>query len=72
MPKEKTDSTLHEVRFPGETREYRQARDEQLRAEMKLRGLEAAVAAQRGGLPLGGQVPKDYKFEEWDDRAHAV
>ena len=57
---------LHDVRFPGESDDYRQARDELLRAEMEVRRLEAAVAAQRRELPLGGEAPQDYEFEEWD------
>lgn len=36
---------LHTIRFPGETDEYRRARDELLRAEIELRGNGEAVAA---------------------------
>lgn len=59
------------MRFPGETDEYRRARDELLQAEVELRRHVEAVAAQRRGLPLGGEVPTDYEFEEWDDAADA-
>jgi predicted dithiol-disulfide oxidoreductase (DUF899 family) len=55
---------LHTNRFPGETDEYRRARDELLRAEIELRRSSEAVAAQRRRLPLGGEVPTDYVFEE--------
>jgi predicted dithiol-disulfide oxidoreductase (DUF899 family) len=55
---------LHAKRLPGETDEYRRARDELLLAEMDLRRRTEAVAAQRRELPLGGQVPTDYEFEE--------
>jgi predicted dithiol-disulfide oxidoreductase (DUF899 family) len=48
---------LHEVRFPGESDEYRAARDALLRAEIELREPTEAVAAQRRRLPLGGEVP---------------
>jgi len=65
-------TALHTKTFPGETEQYRQARDELLRAEMDLRAREGAVAAQRQRLPLGGEVPSDYTFEGWDDKAHAV
>jgi predicted dithiol-disulfide oxidoreductase (DUF899 family) len=55
---------LHTVRFPGETDEYRLARDELLEAEIDLRRRTEAVAAQRRDLPLGGGVPTNYGFEE--------
>ncbi len=55
---------LHAIRFPSETDEYRQARNELLQAEIELRRQLEAVAAQRRRLPLGGQVPTDYSFEE--------
>jgi len=55
---------LHGVRFPGESDEYRQARDELLRAEIEARRTTEAVAAQLRRLPLGGEVPIDYEFEE--------
>jgi len=57
---------LHEARFPGESDEYRRARDELLRAEIELRRQAEAVAAQRRQLPLGGEVVTDYEFETWD------
>ncbi len=55
---------MHEIRFPGESDEYRAARDELLRAEIELRRHTEEVAAQRRALPLGGAVPSDYVFEE--------
>jgi predicted dithiol-disulfide oxidoreductase (DUF899 family) len=58
--------SLHEVRFPGESDEYRRARNELLQAEIDLRRQTEAVAAQLRKLPLGGPVPSDYSFEEWD------
>jgi predicted dithiol-disulfide oxidoreductase (DUF899 family) len=60
---------LHEVRFPGESDEYRAARDELLRAEIELRRQTEALAAQRRRLPLGGEVALDYEFDEWDAAA---
>jgi len=59
-------TTLHEFRFPGETDEYRRARDELLEEEVELRRQVERVAARRRELPLGGLVPTDYEFEEWD------
>ena len=67
-----TETALHQLRFPGETDRYREARDDLLRAEMNLRLQEEAVAAQRRTLPLGGVVPVDYTFETWDGTAHAA
>ena len=55
------------VRFPGESEEYREARNRLLDAEMELRRTIERVAAQRRGLPLGGEVPEDYVFEEAAD-----
>ena len=57
--------SLHDVRFPGESDQYRRARDELLKAEIDLRRQIEVVAARRRRLPLGGPVPSDYTFEEW-------
>ena len=56
--------TLHTIRFPNETNAYRGARDKLLEAEMALRAQVEAVAALRRQLPLGGEVPEDYQFDE--------
>jgi predicted dithiol-disulfide oxidoreductase (DUF899 family) len=64
--------TLHTVRFPGETDDYRQARNELLETEIELRRQIEAVAAQRRALPLGGQAPVDYRFEEAAGHADAT
>ena len=56
--------TVHQVRFPGETVEYREAREKLLQAEMALRRQLEEIAAMRRRLPLGGPVPEDYVFEE--------
>ncbi len=55
---------MDEIRFPGESEEYRAAREELLRAEIELRRHTEQVAAQRRALPLGGPVPTDYVFDE--------
>ena len=59
-------TSLHELYLPGESADYRRARDELLEAEMELRRHMGAVTAQRAALPLGGEIPEDYTFDEWD------
>jgi predicted dithiol-disulfide oxidoreductase (DUF899 family) len=49
--------------FPGESTEYRQARDRLLEQEIELRRAMEAVAAARRHLPPGGVVPEDYVFQ---------
>jgi predicted dithiol-disulfide oxidoreductase (DUF899 family) len=51
------------AKFPGESPEYRRARNRLLRAEVKLRKEIEAVAAQRRKLPAGGEVTTDYVFD---------
>ena len=63
---------LHDFRFPGESDEYRRARDELLQAEVVLRRQIEQVAAMRRELPLSGAVGTDYAFEEWDAAAGAA
>jgi predicted dithiol-disulfide oxidoreductase (DUF899 family) len=56
-------------RFPGESAEYRAARDRLLAHEIELRRNTEAVAAARRELPPGGVVPEDYVFQgEGEDR----
>jgi predicted dithiol-disulfide oxidoreductase (DUF899 family) len=49
--------------FPGESAEYRAARDRLLAQEVELRRTMEAVAAARRELPTGGVVPEDYVFQ---------
>jgi predicted dithiol-disulfide oxidoreductase (DUF899 family) len=51
------------VTFPGESAEYRAARDRLLAQEAELRRATEAVAAARRALPAGGRVPEDYVFQ---------
>src|SRR5438034_10433972 len=52
------------VVFPGESVEYRAARDRLLGQEIELRRATEAVAAARRALPPGGVIPEDYVFED--------
>jgi predicted dithiol-disulfide oxidoreductase (DUF899 family) len=59
-----TPISLHAERFPGESAEYRKARNELLEAEIELRRRLEDVAALRRRLPPGGPLAQDYEFEE--------
>jgi predicted dithiol-disulfide oxidoreductase (DUF899 family) len=50
------------VAFPGESAEYRAARNLLLEQEIELRRAMEAVAQARRRLPPGGVVPQDYGF----------
>jgi predicted dithiol-disulfide oxidoreductase (DUF899 family) len=50
------------IELPGESREYRAARDRLLDQEIELRRAMEAVAAARRALPPGALVPNDYVF----------
>src|SRR4051794_35458232 len=50
------------IQFPGESPEYRAARDRLLEREIELRHSMEAVAAARRALPPGGVVPEHYVF----------
>ena len=51
------------IALPGESREYRAARDRLLEREIGLRREMEAVAALRRDLPSGGRVKLDYVFQ---------
>jgi len=51
------------ITFPGESPEYRAARDRLLDREIQLRRAMEAVAAARRELPPGGPVKMDYVFD---------
>jgi predicted dithiol-disulfide oxidoreductase (DUF899 family) len=51
------------IAFPGESAEYRAARDRLLDDEIRLRRAMETVAAARRELPPGGVVPEDYVFQ---------
>ena len=50
------------VNYPGESVEYRAARERLLKREVALRRAMEDVAAARRELPPGGAVPQDYVF----------
>ena len=51
------------ITFPGESGEYRSARDRLLDREVELRRAMEDVADARRRLPPGGIVPEDYVFQ---------
>jgi len=51
------------VTFPGESEEYRAARNRLLEEEIELRRTMESVAARRRELPPGGEAPEDYVFQ---------
>jgi predicted dithiol-disulfide oxidoreductase (DUF899 family) len=57
------------TRFPGESAEYRRARQALLAEEIELRRHIERVAEQRRALPPGGEVPKNYQFTAEGGRA---
>ena len=52
-----------DVTFPGESAEYRAARNALLTKEIELRRQTEAVATARRELPPGGELPEDYVFQ---------
>ncbi len=59
---------MSELRYPNESKEYRQARDALLEEEKRLVEQVKAVAAQRRQLPRGGKLKEDYRFTGANDR----
>lgn len=53
----------NKARFPGESAEYRRARQNLLIEEIELRRHIERVAELRRALPAGGEVTRDYVFE---------
>jgi predicted dithiol-disulfide oxidoreductase (DUF899 family) len=58
------EHSMHDIRFPGESDEYRAARNRLLEAEADLRKQTEQVAALRRSLPDGGLLKEDYLFDE--------
>ena len=57
-------SQFHQNRFPNESNEYREARNDLIQAEIDLRRNIEKVAELRRALPLGGKLKEDYLFEQ--------
>jgi predicted dithiol-disulfide oxidoreductase (DUF899 family) len=57
------ESEIVGVNFPGESAEYRAARNRLLEQEAEMRRAVEAVAAARRELPPGGAVTEDYAFQ---------
>ncbi len=58
---------MSELRYPNESREYRDARDSLLKDEQELVDKVKSVAEKRRNLPLGGQLKEDYVFQWAND-----
>ena len=56
-------TVMSELRYPNESREYREARDALLEDEQQLIDKVKAVAAKRLTLPPGGALKEDYVFQ---------
>ena len=54
---------MSELRYPNESRAYREARESLLRDEQELVAKVKAVAEKRRHLPPGGQLKEDYVFQ---------
>src|SRR5262249_18638942 len=63
----KEETNMSELRYPNESREYRDARDLLLNEEQELVEKVKSVAAKRRTLPLGGQLKEDYVFQWAND-----
>ena len=58
---------MSELRYPNESRAYRDARDALLKDEQELIEKSRAVARKRRNLPPGGQLKEDYVFQWAND-----
>jgi predicted dithiol-disulfide oxidoreductase (DUF899 family) len=54
---------MSELRYPSESREYRDARDVLLKEEQALVDKVKSVAEKRRNLPRGGRLKEDYVFQ---------
>jgi predicted dithiol-disulfide oxidoreductase (DUF899 family) len=58
---------MSELRYPNESKGYREARDSLLKDEQELIDKVKSVAAKRRSLPLGGELKEDYVFKWAND-----
>src|SRR5215475_8901901 len=58
---------MSELRYPNESKGYRDARAALLKDEQELADKVKSVAEKRRKLPLGGQLKEDYAFQWAND-----
>src|SRR5687768_6564232 len=58
---------MSELRYPNETKHYREAREALLKEEQELVARVKSVAAKRRALPPGGELKEDYRFQWAND-----
>ncbi len=58
---------MNDLRYPNESRQYREAREALLKEEQELVEKVKAVAAKRRELPRGGELKEDYVFQWAND-----
>ncbi|MFL5330608.1 MAG: DUF899 family protein [Gemmataceae bacterium] len=58
---------MSELRYPNESKEYRDAREALLKDEQELIAKVKSVAERRRKLPLGGRLKEDYVFQWAND-----
>ena len=58
---------MSDLRYPNESREYREARNSLRKDEQELVDKVKSVAERRRTLPLGGQLKEDYVFQWAND-----
>jgi predicted dithiol-disulfide oxidoreductase (DUF899 family) len=58
---------MSELRYPNESREYRDAREALLKDEQELVDKVKSVAEKRRHLPPGGELKEDYVFQWAND-----
>jgi predicted dithiol-disulfide oxidoreductase (DUF899 family) len=58
---------MSELRYPNESREYRDARDSLQKDEQELIDKVKSVAEKRRSLPGGGRLKEDYTFQWAND-----
>src|SRR2546425_9356278 len=63
----KEETNMSELRYPNESREYRDARESLLKDEQELVDKVKSVAERRRKLPRGGLLKEDYVFQWAND-----
>src|SRR5215468_1912160 len=63
----KEETSMSELRYPNESKGYRDARAALLKDEQELADKVKSVAEKRRKLPLGGQLKEDYVFQWAND-----